>query len=134
MSTMRQVAREQIELHIPASEEALLVVRLTASGVASPGALDMDALEDFKTAVHEACFLMIHQPLGFERLGVKFTWGDALCVSVTGEGERVAKQEEIPPDADMCRIILESLVTSANLTMEGPHIAAVALCADVMGG
>lgn len=132
MESTRSATYDEITLTVPAVEESLMIVRLTASGVASTSVADIEALEDFKIAVHEACYAIIHQPHSFEKLEICFTWQEELSVSVRGGGATVEREGEMEPDDDMFRIVLESLVRSANVETEGPQIVAIEMSAEAV--
>ena len=50
-----------ISLTVPADKSMMLVIRLTTAGVLARARLTVDAIDDMKMAVEEACTLMISQ-------------------------------------------------------------------------
>jgi serine/threonine-protein kinase RsbW len=52
---MNTATAEKVELRIPARAEFLSVARLTVAAIASRMDFDVDAIEDIKTGVGEAC-------------------------------------------------------------------------------
>ena len=79
---------EGISLRVPAKESALTVVRLTTAGAAAQGCPDFETLEDFKTAVYEACYAMTKQKVTPEELLIEYAPGEVFSVSVRGCGAR----------------------------------------------
>ena len=72
---------EGISLRVPAKESALTVVRLTTAGAAAQGCPDFETLEDFKTAVYEACYAMTKQKVTPEELLIEYAPGEVFSVS-----------------------------------------------------
>lgn len=125
MTVSREIHTGDILLEVPAEEEALLVVRLAASGAASHGSFDMDTLEDIKTAVSEACYLMIHQKNTFERLRIIFSHRDALTIRVLGEGLPCICKEGCQPDTEVCSMVLGTLLDTIQIHTENHDIIAI---------
>ena len=75
-----------ITLTVPAKESALMVVRLTAAGVAARMEMDLETLDDVKTAVYEACYAMTMQKFIPEQLTICFAPGEPFAVKICAEG------------------------------------------------
>ena len=92
---------KRMVLEVPAAPENMLVVRLTVGGACTRLDFTVDALEDAKIAVAEAC-LMLMQGRGCAALRVELTpINDGLQarVDALGEGERLQHPgEEYDPD------------------------------------
>lgn len=125
MAITREAGAQDVSLEVPAEESSLLVVRLATSGAAAHGSFDMDTLEDVKTAVNEACYLMIHQQKAFERLRIIFSRESSLSIRVLGEGCCREKLSEADPDLDVCEMVLGSLVDSIHIQTEDGRILAI---------
>lgn len=105
---------ETVRIIIPSRAEHLLVVRLAASGICSRLGMAIDQMEDVKSAVAEACLILINNPAGFERLNIAFEYSDQLCVTVTGEGHGMENNaEEIDPDFSL--VLLEALTEKTEV-------------------
>ena len=75
---MREVLPEgAISLTVPADKSMMLVIRLTTAGVLARARLTVDAIDDMKMAVEEACTLMISQQCPPGALCVEFFRKDA---------------------------------------------------------
>lgn len=95
---------EGISLRVPAKESALTVVRLTTAGAAAQGCPDFETLEDFKTAVYEACYAMTKQKVTPEELLIEYAPGEVFSVSVRGCGaRRETGGPRSRPEALLCR-------------------------------
>jgi serine/threonine-protein kinase RsbW len=82
--TTRGPARVTVE--IPADEALVHVARLAASGVAAYAGLTLDALEDIKLAVSEACCERIEAGAAVAWLRVTFSVaGDEIAIDVEGD-------------------------------------------------
>ncbi|MDR3085154.1 MAG: hypothetical protein LBU47_02455 [Christensenellaceae bacterium] len=113
-------------LHIPAREEALFVVRLTASGVAAGHEVGMETLEDLKTAVYEACYAMMHQKLRPAGLCVEFRAGGDFAVRVSAEGPTEETDgREIDPA--LCRAVLETVISEVEIEADESGIRVIAM-------
>lgn len=59
-----------VRLVVPALEDFFLTIRLTTSGVCAKAGMDIECVEDMKTAVAEACYCFVNQSSGCESLEV----------------------------------------------------------------
>ena len=118
---------QKIELTVPADRRMMIVIRLTTSGVVARAGLTLDAVEDLKMAVEEACVCLIrHSNCAFVRLSYCIGDGE-VSVSVRGEGcgatDRVGPHsgEEI----EIIRCILESMADGVSITERNGCIEAI---------
>ncbi|HPY36914.1 MAG TPA: hypothetical protein PLH38_03685 [Clostridia bacterium] len=68
--------KEIISLSIPAKAEYLITLRLVASSVAGLAGFDIDGIEEFKTALSEACLLLMPETSQADLFQISF-WKDA---------------------------------------------------------
>lgn len=105
----------EISLRVPGMREYALVVRTALGGVAILKDLDVDAMDDLRTAADEACDCLLHQgrPVGVMEISVRDE-GQKLTVSLEAEfcGE---KSEDCSDQTHISRAVLETLAPQVNL-------------------
>ena len=114
---MTQVCPAEICLRVPGERAYALVIRTMLGGVAMLKDLDIDAMDDLRTAADEACDCLLNQgaPACWLELTVR-DGGDTLTVSLeAGLDEDAAG--EAPGDADVSRAVLETLIPQVALGM-----------------
>ncbi|MBQ9942712.1 MAG: hypothetical protein IJP03_06880 [Christensenellaceae bacterium] len=85
---------ERFTLEFPAKAQYMLPLRLYISGLAARMDFSVDSVEDIKTAVSEACTLLLC--FGGDRLQAEIvaeTGKMDLCICVTGEATKKADAE-----------------------------------------
>lgn len=118
---------------VPARQEWIMVLRLSASGVGAVYDLPVDVLEDLCTALEESCELLLHQDYAAETLTLQCEEKrDGLHVSLTAQ-ERSAQKEEDAADPDIARLIIQTLVKDVTLEKDegGVHCVRMTLPAGV---
>lgn len=116
-----------IEITLPAEPGMLLIIRLITAGVTARAGLTMDAVEDVKMAVEEACNCLL-RCASFESLRLKFISEEGvLRMRVEGVGE---PNEPRAPAGDcdevqVIRYILESMVDDAHVIYDGNALSAI---------
>lgn len=106
---------EQILLEIPAMPENMLVARLTVSGVCTRLGFAVDALEDAKVAVAEACLMLMQRP-GCASLRIlleKTQNGLRAVVQAQGEGDPLPVDEEY--DEEYSTLMLGALTDELSI-------------------
>lgn len=112
-------------LTVPARAEWTMVLRMAVSGVSAVYDLPVDVLEDLNTAVEESCELLLHQDYRAETLTmVCEEKPDGLHVSITAQ-ERTGRREEEAADADIARMIIETLVRDVELEKDAGGVHCV---------
>jgi hypothetical protein len=96
----------QVHLSVPAERRWLRVVRLTTSGVAADAGLDVDAIEDLRVAIDEACAVLIEQAAPGAQLEVTLTEHDG-SVEAEGRCELGADPELHPVAAGLLELLTE---------------------------
>lgn len=115
-----------ITLTVPARLSALTVVRLTTAGAAARGDMDMETLEDVKTAVYEACYAMAVQKYAPQYLTLTFAPGDVFSVTIRGEGALCETGGRLP-DLELCNAVLTTMIPCAKVIAEQGSIRRIEL-------
>ena len=120
-------------LTVPANKEWALVLRMAASGVSALYDLPLDLMDDLNTAIEESCDLLLHQDYSAESLTLTCEQKpDGLHVTLTAR-ERTRYEEEEKADADIARMIIQTLVRQVTLDQDegGVHCVHMTLPAGV---
>ena len=120
-------------LTVPANKEWALVLRMAASGVSALYDLPLDLMDDLNTAIEESCDLLLHQDYTAESLTLSCEQKpDGLHVTLTAR-ERTRCEEEEKADADIARMIIQTLVRDVKLDQDegGVHCVRMTLPAGV---
>ena len=104
----------EITLRVPGDRAYALVIRTMLGGVALLKDLDVDAMDDLRTAADEACDCLLNQgaPVSAMELSVR-DGGRELTVSLEADLDDAAGR---PGDADIIRAVLETLIPRVGLT------------------
>ena len=111
---MRETCPEII-LRVPGDQAYALVIRTMLGGVALLKDLDMDAMDDLRTAADEACDCLLHQGMPVRQLELSVRdLGQSLTVSLEADMDEPTD----PADSDiaMTRAVLETLIPQVSLT------------------
>ena len=118
---------DNLKFTIPGKPEYLTMVRLAISSIATTAGFDLDALEDIKTAVCEACKnVSCH---GFEGFSDKY---EVLCNVQEGQIEIVVKDDcdvhtleklskpcqNCPKEGDLGIFVIESLMNEVKCSSD----------------
>ena len=101
-----------IKLSLPASAEYMLAVRLFLSGVAERMGCDINVIEDIKTAVSEACVLLMSGADG-GRLDFAVSADDRLEAHVEINDFSAGKEGS---DTELSRLILTSIADETDIS------------------
>ena len=110
-----------------------LVLRMAAGGVSALFDVPVDVLDDLNVAIEESCDLLLHQDYTAETLTLCCEpKSDGLHVTLTAR-ERTSQKEEEPADADIARLIIQTLVRDVHLDQDegGVHCVHMTLPAQV---
>ncbi len=103
---------------VPAKQEWVMVLRMTASGVSALYDLPLDLIDDLNTAVEESCDLLLHQDYTAESITMTCEQKqDCLHVTLTAQ-QRTRCEEEEKADADIAQMIIQTLVRDVTLDQE----------------
>ncbi len=120
---------DTIKFIIPGKPEYIKVVRMSLAALASGAGFDVEAAEDIKLAVEEACKAITCH--GFKAWTNKYEVecrieDDRMTIYLTdiGDGRDIEKQyrpcEKCPQDGDMALILIKTLMDSVEIaTREG---------------
>ena len=130
---MREVLPEgAISLTVPADKSMMLVIRLTTAGVLARARLTVDAIDDMKMAVEEACTLMISQQCPPGALCVEFFRKDAgLEIHVHSVAEHSCLCGMDPAELEVVRAILCSLADAAEIDYQDGKIRNILLTKEL---
>jgi hypothetical protein len=106
----------EISLTVPGKREYALVIRTALGGVAILKDLDVDAMDDLRTAADEACDCLLHQGRPVERLTLSVRdAGDRLQVSLEADfsGD---KSEDCADMTAISKAVLETLIPQVALS------------------
>ena len=130
---MREVLPEgAISLTVPADKSMMLVIRLTTAVVLARARLTVDAIDDMKMAVEEACTLMISQQCPPGALCVEFFRKDAgLEIHVHSVAEHPCLCGMDPAELEVVRAILCSLADAAEIDYQDGKIRNILLTKEL---
>lgn len=121
-----------ISLTVPADKSMMLVIRLTTAGVLARARLTVDAIDDMKMAVEEACTLMISQQCPPGALCVEFFRKDAgLEIHVHSVAEHPCLCGMDPAELEVVRAILCSLADAAEIDYQDGKIRNILLTKEL---
>ena len=117
-----------IDMSLPADKDMMLLVRLAASGALARSGVTIDRLDDFKTAIEEACSCLISQIDAPGRIALRFDIGQKCarfsCACADGcPTGRVIDAAEL----EVASLILESLVDKSEVSVHSGVIHEIAL-------
>ena len=116
----------RIELSLPANRDMMLIARLATAGVVARAGLPLDALDDVKMAVEEACLFLMDRAAAPEDLRLTFDLRTgAIAVRIDGTGAPAAEAPE--EELEVVRCILESLVRAVDIRLREDGTASVLL-------
>ena len=125
MSNVENAAH--IELNVPAQERMMMCVRLTTSGVLARTDLTLDALEDTRLAVEEACNCLM-QFSGCDTLNVCYDLEKGrVAVNVRAKDRCHAKDAPNEDELYTIRCILLSMVDEVQLSGQSDGITDIQL-------
>ncbi len=122
------VAQEQgLTLTVPADPNWMLVVRMALSGAGALMGLNIDLVDDLRTAADETCDFLLHQPRKVKCINIVCSLRDeAVCTVIACDFMKECQTcEEM--DLDVTRGILETLVPNVELEEDGVCIRSVTL-------
>lgn len=109
--------KDSIKLIIPSKAEYISVVRLTASSIANNIGMSIDAIDDIKVCISEACMnAMIDQ----EEINITFNiYKGKLKIFVNNVLENKILKEDVPKRQGLGMLIIRSLMDEVAFTEEG---------------
>ena len=105
-----------VELKVPARQEMLLVVRMALSGLCAKCGMGMDAVENVRIAVDEACYCLMHQMRPVAWLKMTCTWDDErLLVRLDAQRTEGLPSAVAAHDPEVAHCILSTLVPEVDM-------------------
>lgn len=120
-------------LTVPARGEWALVIRMALNGVCALMDVPVDVMDDLCVAAEESCELLLHQDYAAETLTLTCEIKpDGLYVTLRAQ-ERAWRHEMEKADADVARLIIQTLVRDVSLEKDekGVHAVRMTLPAGV---
>ena len=115
-----------MNMTIPAKKEWTLALRMAVSGVGAIYNLPVDVLSDLRTAVDESCELLLHQEFCVESLTLSVEEKeDGVYLSISARRCNVRSQDEKRADAEIAKMIIETLVRQVDLKTEDDSVQEV---------
>ena len=123
-----------IDMSLPADRDMMLLVRLTASGALAKTGVTVDVLDDFKTAIEEACSCLISQRDAPGRIALRFDIGDRRAVFTCNCADGCPTGRRIDPsELEVASCILDSLVDKSEIEVCDGVIRAIRLSVELPG-
>lgn len=120
--------KDGVTLRIPAQPEYLLVVRLTAAGIANRMGFNVEEIEDVKAAVAEACIMLMNQPWMIDDITLDFKISaDMFLAAVQAQGKAINAVEAPDNDNDLSRYLLQALMDDASVQSENGFIHSITI-------
>ncbi len=117
----------QIELILPAEERMMMCVRLTTAGVLARAPLPLDAADDLKLAIEEACGCLIRFS-GCHTLHIRYELAcGALKVQVCAECHGCEPNLPSKDELYTIRCILQSMVDEVILSGQEHGLSTITL-------
>ena len=114
---------EVVALSLPTQSRYIRLARLVGAGIANDLGVDIDALDDVRLAIGEACGLAAQ--FGATALDLEFSVVDSTLV-VRGAGSAGAGRPDVHADDEqimLVRQILDVACTEHELTLDGSGLA-----------
>ena len=106
---------KEITLVLPADGDYTLLARLLISGLGMLSGLDVDQIDDLRTAANECCYCLLHQPVCLEHIEITATIDGKELQCRFGAVRGVAETGEPQPDLAVTRGILQTLLPKLTL-------------------
>lgn len=108
-------ARQDISLRVPGEMAYALVIRTALGGVAILKDLNVDQMDDLRTAADEACDCLLNQGRPVQAIQMQVTeQGSTLTVSLEAEFAG-CREEECPDQTAVSKAVLETLIPEVKL-------------------
>ena len=115
----------EISLNLPADREFVLLARMAMSGLGMLAGLDVDLIDDLRSATDECCDCLLHQPIKADRLELRARVESGrlyCCLNV----ERSKGQSDLPlSDLEITRGVLETLMPDVTLQCDACGVGSI---------
>lgn len=117
--------QDEIVLNLPADRDFVLLARMVVSGLGMLAGLDVDLIDDLRTATDECCDCLLHQPIRAERLELRARVQNArlyCCMNAVRSGG----PSDLPQsDLEITRGVLETLMPDVNLQCDACGVGSI---------
>ena len=117
--------QEEIILSFPANHDFVMLARMAISGLGMIAGLDVDLIDDLRTATEECCDCLLHQPLAADRLELKASMHSGrlhCCLNAI----RSQGQSDLPMnDLEITRGVLETLMPDVTLECDSCGVGSI---------
>ncbi|NLI21180.1 MAG: hypothetical protein GX418_06500 [Clostridiales bacterium] len=117
--------RGEIMLSLPADRDFVLLARMALSGLGMLAGLDVDLIDDLRTATDECCDCLLHQPMRADRLELRARVEDGrlyCCLNAV----RGAGASDLPQsDLEITRGVLETLMPDVSLQCDACGVGSI---------
>lgn len=124
---MRAYTESEINVTIPARRDDVLVIRTALGGCGLLMGLDIDRLDDLRTAADEACDYLLNQGRRAQRLQMTCRLKDQVMeteFTAHWDGE---SQNALGADQDLAQAILETLIPQVTFEEDGQGVYRIRL-------
>jgi len=115
----------EIIISLPADKEFVLLARMAVSGLGMLAGLDVDLIDDLRTATDECCDCLLHQPIRADRLELRARVEDGrlyCCLNAI----RTNGASELPlGDMEITRGVLETLMPDVSLQCDACGVGSI---------
>ncbi|MEA4928246.1 MAG: hypothetical protein VB104_06155 [Candidatus Limiplasma sp.] len=117
--------RGEIILNLPADREFVLLARMTISGLGMLAGLDVDLIDDLRTATDECCDCLLHQPVRAERLELRARVQDGRLYCCMNAVRSNGPSDLPQSDLDVTRGVLETLMPEVSLQCDACGVGSI---------
>lgn len=115
----------EISISLPADRDFVLLARMAISGLGMLAGMDVDLIDDLRTATDECCDCLLHQPVKADRLEMRarVDAGRLYCClhAVRSEG-----LSDLPVgDLEITRGVLETLMPDVSLECDSCGVGSI---------
>jgi hypothetical protein len=110
--------RHEIMLSLPADPEFVLLARMALCGLGMLGGLDVDLIDDVRTATNEVCDCLMHQKIKAERIEIT-AWLTEKRLHCRFKAIRTDEPlSGAQSDHEVSRCVLETLMPDVTLSSD----------------
>ena len=115
----------EIFLSLPADREFVLLARMAISGLGMLAGLDVDLIDDLRTATDECCDCLLHQPVRAERLELRARVQDGRLYCCMNAVRSNGPSDLPQSDLDVTRGVLETLMPDVSLQCDACGVGSI---------
>ena len=115
----------EVTLSLPADRDFVLLARMVLSGLGMLAGLDVDLIDDLRTATDECCDCLLHQPVRADRLELRARVDEGrlyCCLNAVRSGG----ESDLPVnDLEITRGVLETLMPDVSLECDACGVGSI---------